>query len=364
MFFNDKELSFQNDTENIKNDINCLNKYMSSFSGFHGDWEQAQKDYYAFLNWYFASPFMAYLRNVGIKNNYDITPFPVFGIIYGESNGGKSTFVKFASKLMCGVKVPLNSSNDFTGTSIEDLKRGCEGLPINIDDLAKAQYENHYEKVIKDDTWGIAEHFINYPAVCITTNKVPSLKSDISKRAVTCFIGIRLDKEAGAKNSRKINESMRQTTTSLYCEYVSRMFPLIASMVEEMKGKNDEYFPDIFEISSKVLMDIIKEYSDSVPDYVMELNYSDYFGDKAIGKNAMKKILSAWENDRKNFKIDKKKNTLTYSYADNNRSYELRYIQQELPPALNAELVGSSLVMDLKKAKEIFGLEFKKKIWE
>lgn len=364
LLFNEKEMNLHPTAEQIRSDLRCLESYMSSLSVFYGDWQQSQKDYYLFMNWYFASLFMPYLRYVGSKNNYEVTPFPVYGIIYGDSNGGKSTFVKLLSKLMCGTKIPMNSSNDFTSGNIENLKRACEGLPINIDDLAKAQYDAHYEKVIKDDSWGIAEGFINYPAVTISTNKIASFKSDISKRTVVCFIGSTLDKESGAKNSKRINESMRQATASLYCEYVRRMLDRVVGMTEEMKTADDDYFPDIFNVSSMVLGEIFDEYSDSSPEYVSELSYSDYFGDKAIGKNAMKKIIVAWENDRRNFKIDRKRNMLTYTYEDSSRTYELKYIQQELPPALEAKVVGSSIIMNLEKAGEVFGRTFKKRFWE
>ncbi|MCR5784332.1 MAG: phospholipase D family protein [Eubacterium sp.] len=358
--FNNKELGKQSSEEKIESDIQCIKSFMSSLSGFYGDWQQSQKEYFKFMSWYFASIFMPYLRYIGEKNNYEMTPFPVFGIIYGDSNGGKSTFVKLMSKLMCGVKVPFNKSADFTYVNIENLKRLCEGLPINIDDLAKVQYDGHYEKVIKDDGWGIQEGFIHYPAVTITTNKIASIKEDISKRVVTCHIGIKLDKETGAKNSKRINESMRHATTAFYCEYVSRMYKKVMKMAEEMKKGNDDYFPDVFEASSATLVEMFSEYSQSIPEYARVLTYSDYFGDKAVGRNAMRKVMRAWENDKKMFEVNRRKNTLTYRYADNSRTYELRYIQQELPPVLEAKVVGSSIVMELDKAKEVFGVEFRK----
>ena len=97
-----------------------------------------------------------------IKENYSkrqlgtVTLFPVVGVIYGESNGGKSTFLKMLSKLMCNAKIPLNATSDVTAKNIENLKRGCEGVPLNIDDLDRTQFQNHVGKIIKDDEWGIA----------------------------------------------------------------------------------------------------------------------------------------------------------------------------------------------------------------
>lgn len=54
---------------------------------------------------------------------------------------------------------------------------------------------------------------------------------------------------------------------------------------------------------------------------------------------------------------------IAYEYADSSRTYELTYIQQELPPVLEASVVGSTLVMNLDKAREVFKQTFKKRFW-
>lgn len=358
--FNGEEFNMNPSPDAVAQDVQYLLKYLASLNCFYGDVEQSQKNYFAFFNWYFASPFMPYLRYVASKNNYGVIPFPVVGIIYGESNGGKSTFIKLLAKLMCGHKMPLNSSNDFTATKIENLKRACEGLPINIDDLAKTQFTNNCEKVIKDDEWGIPEGFIHYPAIVISTNKLASLTQDITKRAVTCHVDIRIDKDTGAKNSKRINESMEIASTSFFSEYARRMFDEIKIMEEQMKTAEIDYFPDIFAVSSKIIVEIISESVDNLPNYVSLLSYADYFGDRVVGRNAIQKILSAWRTEPKQFKVYKKRNTLTYTYPEQGRLYELAYIQQELPPALNARLTARSIVMDLDQAKIIFETSFKR----
>lgn len=358
--FNGKECNLTPDSTLVKQDISCLTSFIDSLSSFHGDYQKSQKDYYRFLNWYFCSPFIPYLRYIGSKNEYGVIPFPVMGILYGDSNGGKTTFVSLLSKLMAGVKVAPNSSNDFTGTNISNLKASCEGLPINIDDLAKTQYDAHFEKVIKDDNWGIQERFLNYPAVVISTNKLASLKPDISKRVVTCRIDIKIDKESGAYNSKRINESMKHATNALFCEYVRRMFNVIDEMEAAMREGDETYFPDIFMESSKVIRAIIEDEGIEVPEYITNLSYSDYFGDLAIGKHAISQIRTAWETEPKMFKIDKKKNLLVYSYPENGRLYELKYLQEELPPKLETKVNSRSLIMKLDEAIKVFGIDFKK----
>ena len=358
MNFNGKGISLTPEQSAIDGDIRCLTNYFTGFSSFNGDTEKSKKAYFSFMNWYFASVFIPYLRLVAHKNNYDMTPFPVFGIIYGDSNGGKSTFTKLLSKMMCGQKVPLNSSNDFTSSDITDLKRGREGLPIIVDDLAKAQFQNHNEKIIKDDEWGIPEGFVNYPAVVITTNKLPAVSADISKRAVTCHIDAKINKEDGARQSKKINESMKTASTAFFGEYVARMLVQIEQMVQAMKTEED-YFPDIFKASSDVICSIVEESRGELPSFMSRLGYADYFGDKAVSQNAMEKLLRAWKYERKQFKTDRRMNKLTYTCPENGRYHELKYIYDELPPSLNAQLNATNIVMDLDQAEKLFETKFK-----
>lgn len=362
LFFNNKECNLSPSREKISSDIHYMMNYLTSLESFYGDVQEAQSDYYAFMNWYFSTIFIPYLRFAAAKNNYDVISFPVFGIMYGESNGGKSTFIKLLTKMMCNMKVPMNPSGDFTASELEKLKRACEGLPINFDDLDKTQFKNHCGKIIKDDEWGLRDGYINYPAVAITTNMVPSLEAAISKRAIGCRIHVKIDKETGVKSSKQLNESMKRVTNSLFCEYVRRMIPKVLEMEDNMKKGLPDYFPDIFEISSIVLRDIISEYSvDGIPAYVRILSYSDYFGEKVVGRNAIQKIITAWENEPKQFTIDKKKNKLTYTYPDGANMYELRYINDELPPQLNSHVNSRSIVMDLDAASVFFETDFKKK---
>ena len=139
----------------------------------------------------------------------------------------------------------MNTTEDFTATKIDGLKRVCEGLPINIDDLAKTQFQSHSERIIKNDGWGVSEWLINYPAVSITSNKITSLTKDLSKRAIICRIGAKIDNERGAKNSKRVNESMSELTTAFYGEYVRRMLVCIDEMTIEMRenANGKEYLP-------------------------------------------------------------------------------------------------------------------------
>lgn len=312
MTFNDENIDLNPNLSEVAKNIKSIQKFFSGIDYFYGDVEQAKKDYFKYMTWYLATPFMAYLRYFASRNNYDTKLFPMYGVIYGDSNGGKTTFIKFLVKLMCGETVKMNTTEDFTATRIDGLKRVCEGLPLNIDDLAKTQFQNHSERVIKNDEWGISDRLVNYPAVSITSNKITSLTKDLSKRAIICRIGAKIDNERGAKNSKRVNESMSELTTAFYGEYVRRMLVCIDEMTTEMRenANGKEYFPDIFHASSSVIADIFEACGIDLPD-------------------------GPW--------------------------YELKYIADELPNSLEAEISGGNqLIMNYEQAQELFGIKFRR----
>ena len=365
--FNGRAIDMAPEKEKIKSDLDCLNSFFASLEHFHGnshgDYKQSQKDYFRFMNWSLSTVFIPYLRYIAKVNNYDVTTLPCFGILYGGSNGGKSTFVEYLTKMMTGRTIPKNGSGDFTYSTVNDLRRGIEGVPINFDDLDKTQFKTHSDKIIKEDDWGIAEHFINYPAVIISTNKLPVLEQAIAKRVVGIRIETRIGKEEGLNCSKTLKENYKKLSNNLFAEYVTRMLPRILELSEKMKAGGEKY-PDIFAYSSKTLVEIYKEYSDEMPDYVRELSFSDYYGAKVTGQGAIQKIRDAWESERGAFTINRKTNTLIYSYPENGNIYELKYIYEDLPPELNAVLLSKSIKMDLKEAEKFFGTKFEKGFFE
>lgn len=358
--FNGEVLDLHPEKEKVKNDAKVITSYLDSLSDAYGDTKQAQMDYFAFLNWYFASAFMPYLKWQANRTGDEQTRFPVYGILYGPSNGAKSTFIKMLEKAMCGKTISLNVSSDFTTTNISKLKQGCEGLPINIDDLDKEQFSNHM-RMIKADEWGTPEHFINYPAVAITSNKIPALEAPISKRVIAFYIDMSIDREFGLKRSKQISNQIKKLGNSLYCEYLNRMFPEINEIVRRMQTE-EEYQADIFLASSRVLSRIFEENGCSA-SYIREVTISDYMGDKIVGRNAIKKLKQAWENEPGQFVIDRRRNKITYSIPKYGNSYDLKYIADELPVTLGAKRTSTCLTMELDKAEDFLGIQFKKKLF-
>lgn len=304
--------------------------------------------------------YQSYQNDPTLQRNYEFIPFGVrhdnplysIGSISAEKKEVVAAFVS-----LCAQNQAEATKDGFNG--LDDY--AYAGKVYDGNTIAQAQ--NHSERVIKNDEWGISDRLVNYPAVSITSNKITSLTKDLSKRAIICRIGAKIDNERGAKNSKRVNESMSELTTAFYGEYVRRMLVCIDEMTTEMRenANGKEYFPDIFHASSSVIADIFEACGIDLPDYVRILYYNDYMGDESIGRAAIEKIELAWQADPSKFRVDKKQNRLIYSYPPDGPWYELKYIADELPNSLEAEISGGNqLIMNYEQAQELFGIKFRR----
>ena len=91
---NGEKLDLDPSEKEIRNDVDLFIQYMQGYSNFHGDYQYVQNRYFVFANWFFCSPFMAIMRDTAKRYNQQSLPYPVFGLIYGQSKAGKTSFLE------------------------------------------------------------------------------------------------------------------------------------------------------------------------------------------------------------------------------------------------------------------------------
>ena len=354
---NDKKLNLEPTAEEIKKDVSLLMKYMEGYEKFHGDTSGMQRRYFEFANWFFCSPFMGIMRDMAIRYNQNTLPYPVFGLVYGQSKAGKTSFLETLLKMMIGQKTKI-SAPEFTRSSIEGLKRTVKGAPIIVDDLTNTRFNQHAIETIKNDDFGVAEHFVHYPAVVISANEdVKAVAPEVIRRTVICRV------QAGLTNTEVMKSSVvrtvqREIGTAFYREYLRRMFEIVPDLIDELKADDTECAPDILAKSSQILVDIISEnISEEVPEYIRLLSLDDYFSEKVTGGYAIKTICSAWKTSQASFEVSNRTNELRYNAGT---VWEADRILKELPETLEAHKSRDWLVMNLEEAREFFGMDFKK----
>jgi hypothetical protein len=170
--------------------------------------------------------------------------------------------------------------------------------------------------------------------------------------------------EAGLTNTEVMKSNIvrmvqQKIGTAFYREYLRRMLDVIPDMIEQMKDDEAESAPDILAVSSKIIVEIMNEHNDNIPEYIRELSLEDYFSEHVTGKHAKKAIVNAWKTSPKSFEVHPKMNELRYNAG---QTYEADRIMKELPETLEARKAREWVVMNLAEAKEFFGVDFKKSL--
>lgn len=343
--------------EEITQDVSLFLRYMEGYEKFHGDVVGMQRRYFEFANWFFCSPFMGCMRDMAIRYNQNTLPYPVFGLVYGQSKAGKTSFLETLLKMMIGQKTKI-SAPDFTRSSIENLKRTVKGAPIIVDDLTNSRFNQHAIETIKNDDFGVADHLVHYPAVVISANEdVKAVAPEVIRRTVICRV------QAGLTNTEVMRSNVvrtvqREIGTAFYREYLRRMLEVVPELMEQIKSDEAESAPDILAASSAIIVSIIREYTEGdLPSFVRELTLDDYFSERVTGSYAIKAICNAWKTSQTSFEISERTNELRYNAG---ATWEADRILKELPETLEAHKSRDWLVMNLDEAKEFFGIDFKK----
>ncbi|MDR0643838.1 MAG: phospholipase D family protein [Treponema sp.] len=359
---NGKPLDFFPKKDDVLNDVLLFLKYMSGFDTFYGDVSLVKARYFELANWFFASPFMACLRTTALVNRRDTLPYPIFALLYGKSNAGKSRFLELLLKMMIGQFVTPVKNNEFTKTAINALRYTVKGVPIVVDDISRDRFVNHIVETVKSDYFGADEQLINYPAIVISANEdVKVVEPELVKRMAVFRVNIGLDNNKARESANAVLKAQKDIGMAFYCEYLRHMMPIVSDILDTLRYDDEiEFSPDILAMSSEVLTTIIRENTEETPEFVRNLSFSDYFGSKIIADVAIKKIKDAWKRDRKAFLIDKKADELQYNAMD---YHEAVRIVKELPAELESRYVRDSVIMRLSKARKFFEIDFKNRLF-
>ena len=354
---NGTDLDLNPPKEDVARDVQLFLNYMAGYEKFHGDVAGMQRRYFEFANWFFCSPFMACMRDMAVRYNQNLLPYPVFGLVYGQSKAGKTSFLETLLKMMIGQK-PKLSAPDFTRSSIENLKRTVKGAPIIVDDLTQTRFNQHAIETIKNDSFGVSDHLLQYPAVVISANEdVKAVAPEVTRRTVICRV------QAGLTNTEVMRSSVvrtvqREIGTAFYREYLRKMLEVVSDLLEEMKDDSSESAPDILAASSQVLLGIFSACTENdLPSYMRPLTLEDYFSEKVTGRYARETIRNAWQISRSSFEISERANELRYNAG---APWEADRILKELPETLEPHKSREWLIMNLEEARKFFDIPFKK----
>ena len=255
----------------------------------------------------------------------------------------------------------------FSSKPMTSLKSDVKGCPVLIDELTPT-YWKYAKDIVKMDVNLIRERLINHPTFVLLSNDINNVSPELSKRIIVINLDNRLDRTSAAYNGKKINTIRTNIDNALYCEYLRRMFEAVDTLIEGIQKHDDEnkdeWIPDIFEVSSKILVDIMQTFGATVPAEFHTFTWFYYMGDSVIGEKATGIIKDEYKHNCGIFRTDTAKNELEIDfscYDDNESKKKLRILHDELPADVECKIVGIKAVLKLDAIKKHSGTNFKKK---
>ena len=366
--YNNNILSLTPAPEAVRSDLLKVYEYMDGFDLFTKDTTRLKTLYWKVLNYMFLSPFIAKLRYEGNRYDYEDRFFPMYMLIYGDSDAGKTGFINFTRQLMFDEKMNPLSQDYFSSKPMTSLKTDVKGCPILIDELTPT-YWKYAKDIVKMDNTLIKEKIINHPTFVLLSNDINNVAPELSKRIIVINLDNRLDRTAAAYNGKKINTITKNVSNALYCEYLRRMFDSIDHLIEELQTHDNDddkvnWIPDIFAISSNILQNIMTEFGTEIPSEFNMFTWFDYMGDAVISEKAAGIIKDEFTHNPGVFITNESKNELEIdfsSYDDKESKKKLRILHDELPADVECKIVGTKAILKLDAIRRHTGLNFKTK---
>ncbi len=243
--------------EEVRADVGTWIEYFDGFSEFRGENEKLARDYFAFWSWLWFGPLLCDLRNAARARHEDVQDYPIFGILYGMSNCGKSELIDTLLLSMFG-KSGTTPTEWFTRNRVANLMAENKRYPLVFDDLERKRYSDYAVSLIKEDHVRLPE----YPPVVLSMNATTqdTFETEVRKRCFVVYTGASLPDDAPEfrELSKKVSRLKHNLTTSLYREYLNR---ILARLQQKVPA-------DFLGLSSGVLQDLISEYREgSLPDW-------------------------------------------------------------------------------------------------
>lgn len=364
--FNGSKLDFDIDLSSVRSDLRYIDEYFSGFDTFIGTPAKMKATYFQLMNYMFLAPFIARLRYQAHLNNFSLTSFPLYAVINGPKSAGKSALMDTIHSIMFGKSLGGISPNIFTTKNIYGLLRESAGAPLHIEDITYDRFREYCGKIVKYDSDLIKEKLINHPVIIMSANDIGSIKPEYGKRVYYSSVDAQLTNVSAASQHKKMVELRKRITTAFYREYLKRMYPKVMDLIHQMDAfvlneSNENWQPDIFNLSSKTILEIYQDCATQPPEYVRELSYFDYFGYNSLAQNIKEKICFEWTHNRKAFRVLRKQNALEYIAGEH--AYEATRICDSLPEVLRAKRSGTKVVLRLDESEKFFGIHFKNSLF-
>ena len=252
------------DPDAVRGDVAAWLAFFDNYEhGFVGDVPRLQRDYFTFMCWFYFAPLMCDLRNAALRSNAFSFDQPLFAVLYGSSNCGKTSLVEALMASMFG-HPRIVDTQDFTPGRLRGLQQSYKRFPVVFDDVTRDRFNRYADEIVKDETIPFAE----YPCFALSMNAdARSFKSEIVKRCLMIYTRTALpgDNTAARRRLQRSVAAIRERmSTSLFREYLRRMLAELDDMeaadaTNAIAAADDPDVTDALLLSSSVLSGLFCE---------------------------------------------------------------------------------------------------------
>lgn len=358
--------------EEITDSINKFIDFMNGYSDrkhIEGNVTVLSENMYKIANYMMLSPFMGKLVTVGLDKDFQNHSLPMYMLVQGQSDCGKSALVKFMHRAMFEdhitklSKDALSTSTSNQKATVPVLISNVKGVPLYIDEMDGNNWK-YAPAILKDDDLRMEMYDLeNRPCFLINTNQFDlKIPKDYSKRLACIYSDetTRFYEDFATTNKLVIKAKTEAMDSAMYREYLRRMFPRVNELIEQIlkpiqEFDNMQWVPDIFNISAQVLREMILEYVENIPESFREFTWRDYMGTEARASKALDLLKKDYALMPEIFRRQKDKIYIDYSKNTKN----LDRIKEELPVAMAARVTNSTLIIDRKAAEDYMGIHIR-----
>ena len=220
-------MSLDADPDYVRADVACWLEFFANYNnGFIGDVPRMQRDYFAFMCWFYMSPLMCDLRNAALRENAFSFDQPLFAVLYGSSNCGKTSLVETLMASMFSYPRIVDTQN-FTPAKLRALQQTYKRFPVVFDDVTRDRFNRYADEIVKDETIPYEE----YPCFALSMNAdARSFKPEIVKRCLMIYSRTALPGDnvtARRELQHSVAKLREKLTTGLYREYLKRLIVVL-----------------------------------------------------------------------------------------------------------------------------------------
>ena len=359
------------DRETIKTKLQLLEKFIAAYTTYTINKESdTQKRIFEAILYAFSSVYIWKLRQEAVhqQGREEVKDsIPVFMLIAGMSNSGKTHLIKFISQIMGNHgaiyayknAAKLHSMSHINPQIISQFFYNENLMPVFVDEIEKEYYSSNNstkssymgESFIKSTTNTLDGH---HPCMIATSNTDFSANSQVMRRMYYIQLNNPFDLEKKEETAEYFTNILNEFGTELYRDFLARL--------EEkfMQGIKIDV-NDILAPAREIFLDYFKELEMKVPAYFSSSRIDDYY----IRGRVMWRDL--YDIKHKGFKENKKEGVILlddeYVFGTKmSATREKRELLQFLPIGVLREEKGI-VRLDYQKFFDFLGVKSKNSGW-